>query len=91
MSRRPTAIVDRFPSADSRGFNILNMFDRASRPTFTESAVESAKSGIESADSGIESADSTADSVKNRPVGMGLHGTRMGLFQRHTLHDARRS
>ena len=53
-----TAIVGRFPSADSIGFKILNMFDRESRPTMTESVVESA-------DSGIESADSTAVNLKN--------------------------
>ena len=38
------------PSADSRGFKILNMFDRDSRPTLTESVVESADSAVESAD-----------------------------------------
>ena len=48
--RRPTLIVGRFPSADSGGLKILNMFDRASRPTFTESVVESADSAVESAD-----------------------------------------
>ena len=37
ISRRPTRIVGRFPSADSWGFKILNMFDRDSRPTITES------------------------------------------------------
>ena len=61
ISRRPTPIVGRLLSADSRGFKILNMFDRASRPTITESAVESADSAVESADS---MADSSADSVK---------------------------
>ena len=50
ISRRPTPIVGRLPSADSRGLKILNMFDRASRPTITESAVESADSAVESAD-----------------------------------------
>ena len=50
ISRRPTPIVGRFPSADSRGFKILNMFDRASRPTITESVAESADSAVESAD-----------------------------------------
>ena len=50
ISRRPTPIVGRLPSADSRGFKILNMFDRASRPTITESVVESADSAVESAD-----------------------------------------
>ena len=50
FSRQPTPIVGRFPSADSRGFKILNMFDRASRPTITESVVESADSAVESAD-----------------------------------------
>ena len=50
FSRRPTPIVGRFLSADSRGFKILNMFDRASRPTLTESVVESADSAVESAD-----------------------------------------
>ena len=51
------------------------MFDRDSRPTITESVVESADSGIESADSGIGLADYTADSavnLKKPPVGMGL-------------------
>ena len=50
ISRRPTAIVGRLPSADSRGFKILNRFDRDSRPTITESVVESADSAVESAD-----------------------------------------
>ena len=50
ISRRPTPIVGRFPSADSRGFKILNMFDRASRQTITESVAESADSAVESAD-----------------------------------------
>ena len=50
ISRRLTPIVGRFPSADSRGFKILNMFDRASRPTITESVAESADSAVESAD-----------------------------------------
>ena len=50
ISRRPTAIVGRLLSADSRGFKILNMFDRDSRPTITESVVESADSAVESAD-----------------------------------------
>ena len=39
-----------FPSADSSGFKILNMFDRESRPTMRESAVESADSAVQSAD-----------------------------------------
>ena len=50
ITRRPTAIVGRLPSAYSRGFKILNMFDRDSRPTITESVVESADSAVESAD-----------------------------------------
>ena len=50
ISRRPTPIVGRFPSADSRGFKILNMFDRASQQTITESVAESADSAVESAD-----------------------------------------
>ena len=50
ISRRPTAIVGRLLSADSRGFKILNMFDRGSRPTITESVVESADSAVELAD-----------------------------------------
>ena len=50
ISRRPTAIVGRLLSADSRGFKILNMFDRGSRPTITESVVESADSAVKSAD-----------------------------------------
>ena len=58
ISRRPTAIVSRFLSADSRGFRILDMFDRGSQLTFTELVVESA-------DSWIGSADSTADSTEN--------------------------
>ena len=51
------------PLADSRGFKILNTFDRASRPTIIESAVESADSAVKSADS---IADSSADSVKRK-------------------------
>ena len=50
ISRRPTPIVGRLPLADSRGFKILNMFDRASRPTITESVVELTDSAVESAD-----------------------------------------
>ena len=50
ICRRPTAIIGRLLSADSRGFKILNMFDRGSRPTITESVVESADSAVESAD-----------------------------------------
>ena len=48
--------LGRFPigrlveSADSSGFKILNMFDRESRPTMRESAVESADSAVQSAD-----------------------------------------
>ena len=45
-----------FPSADSRGFKILNMFDMDSRPTIVKSVVESANSGIETADSTADSA-----------------------------------
>ena len=48
------------------------MFDRGSRPTITESVVESADSGIESADS---TADSARKSSENRPVGAGLKST----------------
>ena len=40
ISCRPTAIVGRFLSADSRGFKILNMFDRDNRPTIIKSAVK---------------------------------------------------
>ena len=50
ISSRPTLIVGRLQSADSSGFKILNMFDRESRPTITESVVESADSAVESAD-----------------------------------------
>ena len=50
-SLRPTNADGRFLSADSRGCKILNMFDRASRPTATESVVESANSTAESAES----------------------------------------
>ena len=64
ISCRATAIVGRFPSAYSRGFKILNMFDMDSRPTIVKLVVESA-------DSGIESADSTADSASN-PLKIGL-------------------
>ena len=39
ICRRPTAIVGQFPSADSRELKILNMFDRGSRPTITESVI----------------------------------------------------
>ena len=53
--RHPTAIVSRFPTADSRGFRILNMFDMDSRPTITESVVESANSVVQSADSSVDS------------------------------------
>ena len=53
--RHPIAIVGRFPSDDSRGFRILNMFDMDSRPTITESVVESADSVVESADSSVDS------------------------------------
>ena len=63
-----STIVRLFPSADSRGFKILNVFDRASWPTITESVVESADSAVESADS---TADSTADSSED-PVKIGL-------------------
>ena len=35
---------------NSRAFKILNMFDRDSRPTITESVVKSADSAVESAD-----------------------------------------
>ena len=49
ISRRPTQIVGRFQLADSRGLKILSMFDRASRPTITESVVESADFAVESA------------------------------------------
>ena len=59
-----TAIISRFPSADCRGFKILNMFDRVSRPTITKPVVEST-------DSAVESADSTADSSED-PVKIGL-------------------
>ena len=45
----------------SRGFEILNMFDRASWLTIIESAVESTDCAVESPDS---MADSSADSVK---------------------------
>ena len=58
---RPTAIVGQFPSADSIGSRILNMFNRESRPFFPESVVESTDSVVESADS---TADLTADPVK---------------------------
>ena len=51
----PTAIVGRIPSADSSGFRISNMFDRDSRPTITESVVDSADSVVESADSSPDS------------------------------------
>ena len=50
ISRRPTRIVGRLQSADSSGFKILNMFDRESRPTMRDSAVESADSAVQSAD-----------------------------------------
>ena len=53
----PTPIVGRFLSTNSRAIKILNMFDRESRPTITESAVQSA-------DCTTESADCTADSGK---------------------------
>ena len=62
--RRPTLIVGRFLSADYRGFKILNMFDRASRPTITESVEESA-------DSAVESADYWSRPTGNRPSGYG--------------------
>ena len=39
ISRQATAIVGQFVSADSKGFKILNMFDRGSLPTITESVV----------------------------------------------------
>ena len=58
---RPTSIVSRFPSADSSGSRILNMFNRESQPIITESVVESADSVVESADS---TANFTADPVK---------------------------
>ena len=51
-------------SADSRGFIILNIIDQVSRPTITESVVESA-------DYAVESADCTADSSED-PVKIGL-------------------
>ena len=51
ICRLPTAIVSQFPSVDSSGFRILNMFNTASRPTITEFVVEMANSARESADS----------------------------------------
>ena len=39
ISRRPTAIFGRFPLADSKGLNKLNMFDSGNWPTITESVV----------------------------------------------------
>ena len=59
-----TPIVGCLPSADSRGFKILNMFDRGSRPTIKESTVESVNSSP-------ESANSTANSATN-PLKIGL-------------------
>ena len=64
IPRRLTPIVGQFPSADSRGLKILNMFDRARRLTITESVVELA-------DSAVELADSTAVSSED-PVKIGL-------------------
>ena len=54
-------IVGQFPPANSSRLRILNMFDRESRPTITESMVESADSAIESASF---TTDSAADPVK---------------------------
>ena len=61
ISRRLTPIVGRQESANSRGFKILNMFDRASRPTIIKSAIESPDGAVKLADS---MADSSADPVK---------------------------
>ena len=40
LAHQPTAIVARFSSADSRVLRILNMFDRGSWSTITESVAE---------------------------------------------------
>ena len=53
---RPTAKVGRFPSADSRVIKILNMIDRESLPTITESVVQLAYSVVQSAYSVVQSA-----------------------------------
>ena len=60
---------------ESRGFRILNMFDRGSRPTITESA-----------DFGIESADSTADSATN-PLKIGRRVRALSLCQATVNHS----
>ena len=68
--------LSNFPLADSRGFKILNMFDRASQQTIIESAVESADSAVKSADS---MANSSADSVK---IGLWVRALKPFLFQK---------
>ena len=49
--RQQTAIVGQFPSADSGGFRILNVFNTESRLTITESVGQLANSVVPSADS----------------------------------------
>ena len=61
ICRHPTAIVNRFPSADSIKSRILNMFNRESQLIIPESVVASADSVVESA---VSTTDFTADPVK---------------------------